>query len=141
MRRILLTLFFLFSFIPIAFAAEPQRSQGLSVHMLPKRVAALGGRPWGFSVDFSPRLKVENKLTVFQSPDALLSFLRIQDLDVQKNGIWLVFTAPEAYSAQELSMLNELKTLCTREKIPLFLCRATELPDGWKRYGELQGSR
>jgi hypothetical protein len=41
-------------FLPLGAAAEqPDRAKGISVHMLPKRVADLGGQKWGFVVSFA----------------------------------------------------------------------------------------
>jgi hypothetical protein len=111
-----------------------QRSEGISVHMLPKRVADLGGRPWGFTVDYSPHLKTEPYPVTLQTVAETLSFVRKQDAEVQENGLWIVTTSPDAYSADEKRLLEEIKSTCRREKIPLFICRASQLPDGWSRF-------
>jgi hypothetical protein len=49
------------------------------------------------------------------------------------NGVWIVTTNPDAYSDEEKSFLEEIKRLCGKEKILLFVARASELPNGWKR--------
>jgi hypothetical protein len=53
---------------------------------------------------------------------------------VQENGVWTVTTHPDAWSDTEKNLVEDVKLTCHREKITLFLCRAAELPDGWKRY-------
>jgi len=115
-------------------AAAQERSHGVSVHMLPKRVADIGGRPWGFTVDYSPRLKAASPLPVIQTAEDMLSFIRKQDAGVQGNGLWIVTTNPDAYSEAEKALLESVKSMCRQEGIPLFICRASELPNGWSRY-------
>ena len=114
--------------------SSPERSKGISIHQLPKRVASLSGRKGGFSVDFSNRLKRESDPPVLQTVEDLMAFVRKQDESVQRNGIWIVTTNPDAYSESELSLLEEVKRVCAKEKVPLFICRGAELPNGWKRY-------
>jgi hypothetical protein len=115
-------------------ANAQERSQGISAHMLPKRVADIGGRPWGFAVDSSPRLQPESHPVALQSVAEVLSFVRKQGAGVQENGLWIVTTSPDAYSEDEKRLLEEVKSMCRREKIPLFICRASQLPDGWSRF-------
>lgn len=114
----------------------PERAKGISVHMLPKRVADIGGQRWGFSVDYADYLKPESQQPVLQTPKELLAFVRKQDAHVQENGVWIIVSHPDAYSGSEKALLEDIKTLCRREKIPLFVCRASELPNGWKRYDQ-----
>jgi hypothetical protein len=104
--------------------------------MLPKRVAEIGGMRWGFSVDPSPRLKAEPSPVVLQSAADLIAYFRKQDAGVQQNGVWIVITNPAAYSEQELALLEGVKSACRRERIPLFICRAAELPNGWTRFDQ-----
>ena len=104
--------------------------------MLPKRVARISGKPWGFFVDYSPKLKAEAAQAVIQTSEGLLAYVLKQDAAVQANGVWIVMTNPDAYSDEEMTLLDEVKSLCRREKIPLFICRASELPHGWKRYDD-----
>lgn len=112
------------SFISTAFPQE--RSQGISLHMLPKRVAEIGGSQWGFTVD--------GKQSVLQTAEEVLNYFRQQKINVQQNGIWIVTTSPDAYSNEELKVLEEVKSMCWKEKIPLFVCRASQLPNGWMRF-------
>jgi hypothetical protein len=111
-----------------------ERSQGISLHMLPKRVADIGGKPWGFTVDNSPKLQPESQGPVLQTADDVLSYIRKQDAGVQENGIWIITTSPDAYSEEEKALLEDVKSICRREKISLFICRASQLPNGWSRF-------
>jgi hypothetical protein len=116
--------------------AAPERAKGISIHMLPKRVADVGGQRWGLSVDYADYLKPESQQPVLQAPKELLAFVRKQDAHVQENGVWIVVSHPDAYSGSEKALLEDIKALCRKERIPLFICRASELPDGWKRYDQ-----
>jgi hypothetical protein len=117
-----------------AAGVAQERSQGVSIHMLPKRAAELGGMAWGFSVDPSSRLNADSLHVVIQTAAGLLSFVRKQDNEVQENGVWIVTTDPDAYSDEEKTLLENVKQLCRSEKIPLFICRGSDLPNGWSRY-------
>lgn len=119
-----------------AFAVAPERSKGVSVHMLPKRVADLGQKKWGFVVAYAEYLRPEQSEPVLQTPNDVFAFIRKQDRSVQGNGIWVVTTHPDAYSDQEKKLLDDIKTLSRREKIPLFIVRGSELPNGWRRYDD-----
>ena len=71
------------------------------------------------------------------SDDAAVSGLRAgADGRVQANGAWIVVTNPAAYSDDEKQFLEDIKAVCRTEKIPLFICRGAELPNGWKRYDQ-----
>jgi len=104
--------------------------------MLPKGVADIAGRPWGFTVDYSPNLKTESASVTLQTVAQVLSFVRRQDASVQENGLWIVTTHPDAYSAGEKELLEGVKSMCRRERIPLFICRASQLPNGWSRFDQ-----
>lgn len=117
-----------------AIAAAPERSKGISMHMLPKRVAELGGQKWGFVVTYAEYLKPEKEQPVLQSSSEFLSFVRKQEKGVQANGVWIVVTHPDAYSEPEKALLEEIKNLCRKEAIPLFIARGSQLPNGWQRY-------
>jgi hypothetical protein len=114
----------------IAFAAEPAREAGLSVHMLPDRVAKISGAHGGFTVT-DPATKQRG--TTYAEPKELLAYFGGLPASVQQNGIWIVTTHPSSYSENEEATLKALATLCTEKKIPLYTCRASELPKGWRR--------
>ena len=101
---------------------------------MPKRAAGLAEAPWGLAVDPRPGWRPNQALHVLQTADALISFFHTQTAYVQSNGIWIVVTHPDAYSDAENALLEEVKSRCRAESILLFICRASELPDGWTRY-------
>jgi hypothetical protein len=113
---------FMFGFLGLAAAITPQRSQGISMHMLPKGVADLSGAKWGLTVDRSS--------VVIQTTQEFLDFYNNQSSATKENGVWIVVTNPD----EEKSFLEDIKSLCAKEKIILFVARAAELPNGWKRY-------
>ena len=116
------------------FAFTPERSKGISIHMLPKGVADQGSLKWGLVVSYADYLRPEKEQPVLQSSSEVLAFVRKQERSVQDNGIWIVTTHPEAYSESEKQLLEDVKTLCRREAIPLFIVRGSQLPNGWQRY-------
>ena len=115
-------------------SSAPERSKGISIHMLPKQVADLGTKRWGLVVTYAEYLKPEQEQPVLQSQSELLAYVRKQDKSVQANGVWIVTTHPDAYSEPEQKLLKEIKILCRREAIPLFIVRGSQLPNGWRRY-------
>jgi hypothetical protein len=132
----------LLSFASVGFGQQastvvtPDRAKGISLHMLPKRVADLGPMQWGLVVSHAGDWKPEKKPIVFQTTQQFLDFVRTQSEEVQANGAWIVVTNPAAYSDDEKQFLEEIKAVCRKEKIPLFICRGAELPNGWKRYDQ-----
>jgi len=97
------------------------------MHMLPKGVADLGGERWGLHVDYAAYLKPESSQPVIQTTEEFLSYVHKQDAAVQKNGVWIVVTNPDAYSATEKALLDDIKSLSAREKIVLFVCRGIRI--------------
>jgi len=63
-----------------------------------------------------------------------LSFVREQSPDAKENGVWIVVTDPDAYGQAENKLLEDVKAVYRRQRISLFIARASELPNGWKRY-------
>lgn len=120
--------------LPNLVFAEPNRSKGISMHMLPERVAKLDGRPWGLWVSYAEYLKPEPGQPVLQSVQDYIAFIEKQSPSVQENGVWIVTTNPNAYSKSEIELLDQIKALSKEKGIILFICRGAELPDGWKRY-------
>lgn len=101
--------------------------------MLPKRVADLGRvGAWGFQIEWNPLLKPEKERPVLQNTKGLLQFVKKQTAEVISNGVWIVTSHPDAYSDQEKKLLEDVKKLLPEQGIRLFICRAKELPDGWK---------
>jgi hypothetical protein len=120
----------------VAVASDPERAKGISLHMLPKRVADISGQKWGLTVDFASYLRTESEQRVLQTRDELVAFVRKQDKNVQDNGVWIVVTHPDAYSDSEKTLLEDIKRVSREQHIPLFISRASELPNGWKRYDQ-----
>jgi hypothetical protein len=123
-----------FAFATTASAVSPERAKGISMHMLPKRVADLGGKKWGLVVSFAENLKTERVEPVLQSTTEFLSYVRKQERSVRENGVWIVITHPDAYSESEKKVLEDIKALSRQENIPLFVARGSQLPNGWQRY-------
>lgn len=115
-------------------AVTPERSKGISIHMLPKRVADLGAQKWGLVVTYAEYLAPERTQPVLQSTTEFLTFVRKQKPAVQENGVWIVTTHPDAYTEPESKLLEDIKGLCRIEHIPLFVVRGSQLPNGWQRY-------
>ncbi|MBI5524163.1 MAG: hypothetical protein HY910_16180 [Desulfarculus sp.] len=116
-----------------AQALTPERGRGISMHMLPMRVAELGGRKWGLMVAHAPYLQREKAQPVLQSTAEFLAYVRRQEPQVQGHGVWIVVTHPDAYSPPEKQLLEDIALLCRRERIPLFVARGSQLPQGWRR--------
>jgi tetratricopeptide (TPR) repeat protein len=113
--------------LPVCFInAEPQREKGLSLHMLPKRVAEIDNKKWGFVGDAN-----NNKEETFQTSEEVLAHFKSLPSGIQDNGIWVVITHPDAYSEQEKQTYEHLKQACLKNNITLLACRASKLPDGW----------
>ncbi|MBV1881027.1 MAG: hypothetical protein KUG82_05300 [Pseudomonadales bacterium] len=108
------------------------REKGISVHALPKRVAKISGKPWGFEVSYAPYLKVE--LPYLQSIEDVLAYIGKQDKSVIDSGFWVVTSNPSAYDQQELDLHKQVKEVLPKKGIPLYWARGSELPNGFKRY-------
>jgi hypothetical protein len=111
-------------------AAEPSREAGLSVHLLPERVAKISGEHGGFTVT-DPVTKTRSN-TYAEPKELFASFQHLPET-TQKNGIWVVTTHPTSYSEAEQTKLKTLIALCVEKKVPIYTCRGSELPNGWKR--------
>ena len=111
-------------------AAEPKREAGLSVHMLPDRVAKISGEHGGFTVT-DPATK--NKGSTYGDPKELFAYFQRLPAATQENGIWIVTTHPTSYSEAEQAKLKALVALCTDKSIAIYTCRGSELPNGWKQ--------
>lgn len=114
----------------LVITAEPTREGGLSVHMLPDSVAKFSGGHGGFTVT-DPATKKPG--STYATPKELLAYFQDLPPTVRQNGIWVVTTHPDSYSDSEQANLKELIALCVSKKIPIYTCRASELPNGWKR--------
>ncbi len=88
------------------------------------------GEAGGF--DVRPQTSVKDR-KVFPSAEALFVFFKTLPAMVRQNGVWVLTTNPAAYAESELKQLSVLEDLCKKSKTPLFVTRASELPDGWQR--------
>ena len=136
MNRALVTALTLLIATLAVAAATPERSKGISMHLLPKRVADLGGDKWGLTVTPSSSLTPDAASTTLQTVSEFLAFVQKQSEPVRENGVWIVTTHPDAYSEQEQNFLKAVIAACVQAKIPLFIARASALPNGWKRYDQ-----
>ena len=117
------------------FSIEPKREDGLSAHWVPERVASLGKDEKvqsGFLASYRSKDRIIRKYCA--TPADLLLYFKSFPPSFQNNGIWVIMTHPDAYSPEELRMKEELVKLCQKDKILLFICRGSELPDGWQKY-------
>jgi hypothetical protein len=110
--------------------AEPNRDAGLSVQMVPERVARRTGVERGFAV-VEPGWKLKPR-TYARSQD-LLTYIRTLGAETRENGVWVLTIEPRSYSDGEQVELKNLVALCAQEGIPVYVCQASELPGGWKR--------
>jgi hypothetical protein len=135
--RIISAIIFLI-FVTVSFpsfsASAPERAKGISMHMMPKRVADIAGKKWGLVVTYAEYLKPEQTEPVLQSAMEFQAFVQKQDKEVQENGAWIVTTHPDAYDASEKKVLEDIKAICRKQRITLFIVRGSELPNGWRRY-------
>lgn len=98
--------------------------------MLPDCVAKLGDEHGGFTVT-NPITKERG--TTYATTKELLAYFQHLPKGAQQNGIWIVTTDPDSYSESEQTKYKELIALCIEKKIPIYTCRAIDLPKGWKR--------
>ncbi len=122
--------------------AEPVRKNGMSVHAIPQRVAEQDTTHkvhWGYLVSLPGDMRSPLKHPAFQTAESLVDYWRQQPRTVQENGIWVVFTHPTAYNDGEKAEWMRLKKICLDEKIPLFVTRARNLPNGWHPVTDAEG--
>jgi hypothetical protein len=122
--------FLLFPLLAIVALAEPSRDAGLSLHMLPDRVAKFGGEKGGFTAT-DPATRQRGK--TYSNVDDLLVYIERLPAPVKENGVWIVYTHPDSYAPAEKKRLDELISKLKEKNIRVFTCRASELSSGaWK---------
>jgi hypothetical protein len=114
--------------LPVCAAGEPDRAKGLSVHMLPDRVAQINAGHRGFTAR-----DANGTESTYADAKELVAFFQTLSAATQENGIWVVTTHPTAYAPAEREELRTLIETCRQKNIPVFTCRGSELPGGWKR--------
>jgi hypothetical protein len=132
-RRTLVFLLLLLWCAPVAAGDQPDRSLGISMQLVPQSAVLNSSRKPGFAVAPSPYLLREAEPPVLHNAEDFFSYVSKQSPLVRANGIWIVTNAPEAYTAQEKKLLQEIIGECAKRGIILYLCRFVDLPDGWKR--------
>lgn len=121
---------------------QPERARGLSAHSLPKQVVEArdpsGHTKAGYLISLPGETRPPLERPIVGSAAEVVAILKKQTPQVQENGIWLLIADRDVYTPEELKDIKELKRLCKSEAIPLFICRRTDYPDGWKRISYLQ---
>lgn len=116
--------------------AQPERSKGLSLHMLPERVAQIDNAKGGFTV--SSPIPAGKQMPAMNADQTILYFGKLPE-SVRKNGIWVVYSHPSSYSEDEKNQLKKLVASSDEKKIPIFTCRASELSkSNWKVGGLIE---
>ena len=113
---------------------RPERMRGVSVHLVPERSASwTGSSKGGFVASLAEPARLDTKQRRFASAALLIEFVKRQSADRRANGVWLVVTHPDAYSAMERAQVELLASGCQGLGIPLFVCRGRDLPSGWQQ--------
>ena len=130
----ILTLF-IFLITALSVVAQPEREKGLSLHMLPDRVAKISAQTGGFTIS-APAPKEE--IPAMDASKTMEYFQRLPE-QVRENGIWIVYTHPSSYSDKEKIQLRNLVDACKKKSIPIFSCRAADLnKKKWKAGGLIE---
>jgi hypothetical protein len=123
---------------PPVEVAEPNEQLGTVVYFVPKQHAE--GNPFrdpGFvAVVLQQTDEKDIKPTfVAHSASEFVTRYRRLSLELQQCGIWLRLQENDPYSPEEKRMLEELKTLCSKHKLPLFIHTGQEVvTDDWQRF-------
>ena len=113
--------------------SEPVGGKGISMQFLPERAAKLEGRLPGFYVDYADYLVPEPRQPVLQTPVEFVTYVKKQDREVRKNGVWVLLFNPAAYSEEENRLLEKIKSAAGKSAIPLFFRYANEPTGDWRR--------
>lgn len=133
MKKLFAILFFIAT--ALSSVAQHERDKGLSLHMLPERVAKLSNEKGGFTVS----APIPIKQSVAMDAKEVMQYFNESPEAVRRNGIWIVFTNPSSYSEAEKEQLKRLIADCKQKSIPIYTCRANELNrNGWKAGGVME---
>ena len=133
MNRILVA--FLLIVSTLSAFAQPERDKGLSLHLLPNRVAKISNEKGGFTVS-APAPK--EKIPAMDAKETMEYFQHLPD-PLKKNGIWIVYTHPSSYSQEEKEQLKKLIEESKEKAVPVFTCQASELSkNNWKAEGLIE---
>jgi hypothetical protein len=122
MKKILLLLIVVILALPVDGLAEPVRAQGISMQMLPERIAKLNGQRWGFWVDYADYLVPEPAQPVLQTPIEFTSYVSKQKPEVKANGVWITLFNPGAYKIEEEDLLERIRNASKKIGVELFFC-------------------
>lgn len=124
------TLLFLICLFALVARAGPTRDAGLSLHMLPDRVAKLAGEAGGFTIT-DPATGQRGQ--TYSEISRLVAYIESIPDTVRQNGVWIVYTHPRSYGSEEKERLRELIEKMKAKNVRVFTCRASELPSrAWK---------
>jgi hypothetical protein len=73
MKKALLTLLALS--MTFSLLGEPRREKGISMHMLPERVAKISGKKGGFAVSYARYLQPEKKERLLRTTEEFKAFV------------------------------------------------------------------
>lgn len=113
-----------------ASAQQPTRLSGICVFHHSEQSARTQGKSPGYAVFI---VSAEGTNLVFRTGAGLLSFYRERNETIRSHGLWISHEDLRNYTDHELRDLGELKDVCLRDAIPLFICRGGEEPKGWRR--------
>jgi hypothetical protein len=115
----------------------PNEYLGTAVYFVPKERADIDfGRLGHGFVTLVLQLVDENDIKptfIAHSAAQFISHYRRLPRKLQQYGIWLSLQAGDPYSAEEKAMLEELKALCAKHRLPLFIHVGRE-DGGWQRF-------
>jgi hypothetical protein len=116
--------------------AQPVEELGTIVEMVPKQKAATSWfGEYGF-VAIVPQRTDENNIKptfVTHSAREFVGLYRRLPTELQEYGIWLSLAENDPYSPQEEAMLEQLKVLCKKHHLPLFI-RTGHGKRDWKQF-------
>lgn len=134
-KNLFLWLLILISGLTSAIASgTPQykRERGLSVYLTPDNVVKQGSTPkiQRFIVSAT---KGQSIACAFDDAQTLVAYYEALPIIIQHNGLWLVTTDPDSYTAKDKQQLSALEKFARKKHIPYFTCRGKDLPNGWKQ--------
>ena len=103
--------------------AEPVEELGTTVYFVPKQHAKADYGDHGFVAFVLQQTDENNIKPTFTAHSAAEFVRRYRRLpgELQQYGIWLTLWQGDPYSPEEKAMLEELKALCSKHKLPLFI--------------------
>ena len=121
--------------IPFNFSANidvQNRERGVSVYLVPENVDKMVEKKSvrRFIIASSKNPGIEGAA---QTAEDLVGNLLEAYHEELTYGMWLVLTNPNSYSEKDSQEKANLEALARKHKIPLFVCRGMDLPNGWKQ--------